>query len=1400
MDREKAEKLLAALIFDDLDETSKAEALAYLQQDDELRERLADMRMAFKVTSDAVQNGPAPILNQQRRKRLARLAKQGQGRSRIVVLRRVGAVAALLIVGVSAVYLGILPRIKSAGLLSLPSKDEYAGGTSLRAEIRERYDDFAEPAQSVIPEATGIVPATESLRKRRADDKLGLDSIGFRIQDGLANDKSFLEENSALGRRTHEISVGLQPAARPETALPSTQSGSEYVDSPAPVTLSAKGQDAAPVTRDIESHAVLSYPDTWAMQPFVDRRVEALGQELDMDAYVTEAEVPVVTTEPLSRAGLARGVQEEARQRQNTELMLGYGSAKSETEDSPISAQTPRPLSNRQKRSSGSAGAFYWSDSGAQPDKQQVPALGDTPVTNQRGKELVTRIYDVSDLIRQDQAWGEAEIAHNESVQPSKPGIDNGSASYGWQGGGAGGMGGMRGGMGGMMGGMGGGKPNGEPAARGREQAGDALARSKALSEKRGAVVTRYEMATIPQSGEDHYGRKLSELSEKGDVTGPVSQPVDGLSSISEGRAPTLGKALAPSAPLPEIEQVLDRGGEVAADTEALSGLVAESEPEPAEPALGTYRSYGVSAKGRTEEAAARNSLAADGRVREEAAQETQVSQFWRRDGAEANGDRTLGLTREGLAEESKAGRRPATLFSIVAGTENAPSAESAPDPTGSRQVFLDTKVVVLDKDELMNLGVEWSWPTVQAGMFRTDDQVQYADGGQKQGQVPGDAQIGVSSGEVFTNALNMQLNLLEEQGEARVVANPKVVAQEGQSAELRAISDEYYKMTLPADGDADEFYSRADLEAIESGTKLNITAHISDDNEIILDIGSVLDAQARGTDLPLALATKNSVAVSDGGTVVLTGLAKNRSSARDEGKKEVAVLITPRLVPQGVAKPAEPQVEAQIKASEAEDEASAPMDADPTTHAKAEEDGFDLPPASRFKSVPVNPWVLTERDRLSTFALDVDTASYSLCRRYINSGFLPPAGAVRMEEFVNAFDYNYPQRDKPTFSVYAQGAKSPFAAPGQDLALLKIGVKARTVGRDQQRPAHLVLVVDASASMGQADRLPLVQHGLKLMVRKLSPADRVTLVTCAQQARLHLDGVSAQETAGICQAVDAIQASGTTNLLAGLKLGYARAKRLFAPGQVNHVLLCSDGVANVGQTEAEAVLQAVEADRKQGITITSVGVGFGTYNDVLLEALANRGDGSYVFLDSRQQAERVFVDQLTATLQGVAKDARIQVDFNAQRVRRYRLIGYENRDIEDKRFRDDTVDAGEVGSGQCSTALYEVELAGDPAEPLGTVFVRYRDVHTDQIQEIARPLSNNIIRKYTVEQEPRFFLAAGVARFAEWLRQSEHVQEADLGQVSRIIEKISRALPLDRDVRALAELIRQAEHLPRAP
>jgi Ca-activated chloride channel family protein len=460
------------------------------------------------------------------------------------------------------------------------------------------------------------------------------------------------------------------------------------------------------------------------------------------------------------------------------------------------------------------------------------------------------------------------------------------------------------------------------------------------------------------------------------------------------------------------------------------------------------------------------------------------------------------------------------------------------------------------------------------------------------------------------------------------------------------------------------------------------------------------------------------------------------------------------------------------------------------------------LPAASKFKQMPVNPYVMASQDRFSTFGIDTDTASYALTRRYVRAGYKPPAGAVRMEEFVNAFDYNYPSRGDRLFTTHAEAAVAPFG--GGKVVLVKIGVKAKTIGRAARKSAHLVFCLDASGSMDRPDRLPLAKDALKLLVGQLDRTDRVTLIAYGTKTHLVLEATPATQAKRIIAAIDSIQPGRSTNMIDGLGAAYTKAREHFRVGQINRVILCSDGVANIGPTDATQILQAVAADRQQGITLTTVGFGLGDYDDTLMEQLANRGDGQYAYIDSMAEARRLFVDELGATLQTVAKDAKIQVEFNPTRVRRYRLIGYENRDIADKDFRNDKIDAGEVGSGQSATALYELELIGQPSadaqDDLGTVRVRYQDLETGRIVEIDQRLASNLVRKRTASSDPRFFLAASAAEFAEILRKSPHARKASLISVRRVMTDVVKALPLDERAAELLKVIRSAEGLPDAP
>jgi Ca-activated chloride channel family protein len=426
------------------------------------------------------------------------------------------------------------------------------------------------------------------------------------------------------------------------------------------------------------------------------------------------------------------------------------------------------------------------------------------------------------------------------------------------------------------------------------------------------------------------------------------------------------------------------------------------------------------------------------------------------------------------------------------------------------------------------------------------------------------------------------------------------------------------------------------------------------------------------------------------------------------------------------------------------------------------------------------------------------------MTRNAIRRGYFPAPKVVRTEECVNAFDYNYPKTAAGTFNIHAEGMPSPF---GRGLALLKVGIQARIVGREGRKPAHLVFAVDASGSMDRPDRMPLVKEALGLLVSELADRDIVSVVAYGTRALVLAEAVPAARRSDLVSLVDSLACSGSTNLAEGVRAAYAIAHRNFVTNGVNRVILCSDGIANVGAVKAEELLDQVRAYREQGVTFTSAGFGAGAYDDELLERLANSGDGNYVFIDSPEEARRVFVEQLSATLQVVAKDAKIQVEFNPERVRRYRLLGYENRDIADRDFRNDAVDAGEVGSGQSVTALYEIELAEPEDRPrrrvrtlpdVGTVFVRYRNVDTGSVEEISSRVASPAVRERApaVNEAPRLHLAACVAETAELLRRSEHAAGSKFGDVERVADEVAHALPLDARARELLEVVRRAKGL----
>ncbi len=424
------------------------------------------------------------------------------------------------------------------------------------------------------------------------------------------------------------------------------------------------------------------------------------------------------------------------------------------------------------------------------------------------------------------------------------------------------------------------------------------------------------------------------------------------------------------------------------------------------------------------------------------------------------------------------------------------------------------------------------------------------------------------------------------------------------------------------------------------------------------------------------------------------------------------------------------------------------------------------------FRSHGVNPFVDTDEDRLSTFGLDVDTGSYTVARRFLNDGHLPNPDAIRVEEMVNFFDYGDAPPESGDFAIRAEGAPTPFA--GSDYRILRFNVRGREVRAENRKPAVLTFVVDVSGSMQEQNRLGLVKSALGLLLDQLRPADQVGLVVYGSAGRTLLEPTADREA--IRQAIGHLQAEGSTNAEQGLSLGYDVAGRAFRGNAINRIVLCSDGVANVGATGPESILQRIGREARRGIELTTLGFGMGNYNDTLMEQLANKGDGRYAYIDSLEEARRVLVEELTGTLQTIAKDSKVQVEFDPRAVASWRLLGYENRDIPDEKFRDDSVDAGEIGAGHSVTALYEVKLRPGvkASQALAAVRLRWHSVEEKRVREAERVLRAGELAPSWERSTRSLRLASLVAEFAEILRGSYWARGSRLEDVAQRLQRVS--------------------------
>lgn len=435
------------------------------------------------------------------------------------------------------------------------------------------------------------------------------------------------------------------------------------------------------------------------------------------------------------------------------------------------------------------------------------------------------------------------------------------------------------------------------------------------------------------------------------------------------------------------------------------------------------------------------------------------------------------------------------------------------------------------------------------------------------------------------------------------------------------------------------------------------------------------------------------------------------------------------------------------------------------------------------------NPFMKVNDNPLSTFSIDVDAASYSNVRRFISNGQLPPAGAVRIEELINYFSYDYPQpKGDDPFGVNMEYAACPWNDKHE---LVLVGLQGKKIPVEELPASNLVFLVDVSGSMGEPNKLPLVQSSLKLLVDQMREQDRVALVVYAGSAGLVLPSTSGINKTAIKDAIDRLQSGGSTAGGAGIQLAYKTAKENFIKDGNNRVILCTDGDFNVGASSDDALEQMIETERKSNVFLTILGYGMGNYQDAKMQKLADKGNGNHAYIDGISEAKKVLIKEFGGTLFTIAKDVKLQLEFNPDKVKAYRLIGYENRMLAKEDFNNDIKDAGELGSGHTVTALYEIVPVNAPDEPMDSVdALRYQkvkkqkvtNVYTDEVLNVKLrykapagdvskllqfPLKGSPVALNATSDNFRF--AAAVASFGMVLRNSKYKGESSFGLVRNL-------------------------------
>ncbi len=457
-----------------------------------------------------------------------------------------------------------------------------------------------------------------------------------------------------------------------------------------------------------------------------------------------------------------------------------------------------------------------------------------------------------------------------------------------------------------------------------------------------------------------------------------------------------------------------------------------------------------------------------------------------------------------------------------------------------------------------------------------------------------------------------------------------------------------------------------------------------------------------------------------------------------------------------------------------------------------APEEGMWLPPVRNresYNAMTENGFITTNNDPLSTFSIDVDTASYSNIRRFINQGTLPPVGAVRIEEMINYFSYSYPQpTGKHPVSITSELGPCPWKKGHK---LVRIGLKAHDINRKDLPPSNLIFLIDVSGSMAATNKLPLLKQAMKMLVRQLDKDDRISMVVYAGMDSIALEPTAGSDREKIMAAIDSLGAGGSTHASSGIITAYKLAKQVYMPEGNNRIILASDGDFNVGVTSRGELQRLIEEKRKSGIYLTVLGFGMGNYHDDTMEILADKGNGNYAYIDNLLEAKKVMVKEMSGTMFTLARDVKLQIEFNPAKVAAYRLIGYENRALADEDFNNDSKDAGEIGVGHTITALYELIPAGSTDVPsvdplkyrkiagatqakyqdeIMTIKLRYKPLKSDTSLLMSKPVKDETTSLSQTSNDFRF--TAAVAAFGMILEHSQFQGDFNFEKILTLAKK----------------------------